>query len=129
MIASFQMPNYWTWKIFVCTVEDEDSPESIIDFYKDQYSVDFSDLEADAPCCLVNEESLVAAICLKNWKKDNFNIGLLSHEVVHLLIAISSATGCEMNNHTTECWAYAMQSFVETILDMLDKKGEIEQCS
>ena len=128
MIASYQLPNYWTWKVFLCVIEDDCTIQDVYDFYKLKHSLDFSGIETAVPCCLIDEHSMSAVICLKNWKKSNFNISLLVHEVMHLLIAISDVSGCEMNNHTTECWAYSMQSFIETILDVLDEK-EKARCS
>ena len=65
---------------------------------------------------------MVGIVCLKGWKFDSYNVGILTHETLHLLIDISYVCGCEMNIHTTECWAYAMNSFIETFIDVLNTK-------
>ena len=124
MIASYQLPNYWTWKVFLCVVDDGDScsGSDIAELYKRNHSIDFTEVAAPPPCCLIDDESMCAVICLKGWSRDNYHVGLIAHELMHLMIAISASTNCEMSNHTTECWAYTLESFMETILDILEEK-------
>ncbi len=129
MIHSYQIPNQWTWKIFLCFADAHESLKEISQFYNENENMHINeDFDGECPCCIYDRKNLIAIVCINEWKFDIQHIGDLSHEVIHMIICISEECGCPINIHTTECWAYAYDTFIETFLEILNTnhldKGE-----
>ena len=93
----------------------------IAKYYNEHHQTEISeDLQGQSPCCVYDNDNLTAIICIDEWKNDSQHIGYLAHEVLHLLICISHVCECPINIYTSECWAYAMNSFLETFLEILN---------
>lgn len=93
----------------------------IAKYYNAHHQTKISEsLQGQSPCCIYDNDNLTAIICIDGWKNESQDIGNLTHEVLHLLICISHVCECPINIHTSECWAYAMNSFVETFLEILN---------
>lgn len=130
MIRSYQMPNYWTWKIFLCTIDD-DLAENVEAYYNESEGTAFHETFNDrCSFCLCDEDEMIGVVCIRKWELTSYKIGLLVHEIMHLLICISHKCECPININTTECWAYTIDSFVDTFIDVLEKeKAHNEQQS
>jgi hypothetical protein len=90
MLKYFQLPNYWMWKVYLC-VTDEKS-DTIVECFKECEGIDLSDVAEEAPCCIIDESNLIGVVCLSDWVNDESHIGVLTHELMHLIIAISTVT-------------------------------------
>jgi len=125
MISSYQMPNYWTWRVFLCVCDGGEKIDDVVDYYNSHHGSSFIKSGSDkAPCCLHDDEHMTAVVCINDWKFDPFHVGIVAHEVFHLLTCISAVCECPMNIATTECWAYTMSSFVETFIEVLNNRSK-----
>lgn len=108
-------------------LDKDETLKNVVDIYDSKYGLSFKkDIEGKAPCCLYDNDNLTAAICIDEWQFDSAHIGALAHEILHLIICISDACECPINMHTSECWAYAYTTFIETFLDILGKEEKDE---
>ncbi len=122
MIHSYELPNYWTWKIFLCINDANESLKKIAEYYNEFHDTNINEsIDGESPCCLYDSENLTAIICINEWKMDAYHVGVIAHEVMHLLVCISEVCECPINMHTSECWAYTMNSFMETFIELLNK--------
>ena len=129
MIHSYQVPNYWTWKIFLCVTDEDESLSEIAKYYNNKYGFHINEgLDGESPCCMYDNEDLIAIVCINKWEFNSYYLGTLAHEILHMLICISYTCECPINVHTSECWAYTMNSFMETFVEILNthhlKKGK-----
>lgn len=122
MIHNYQLPNYWTWQVFLCVNDGNESLKEIAQYYNKKFDAGIGEnLTGESPCCLYSTDNLIAIICINDWDFDAYHVGIISHEILHMLICISYACECPINMHTSECWAYTMNSFMDTFLDVLNK--------
>lgn len=123
MIRSHRMSNYWSWKIYLCVAPDA-TLQDILKYFnkKEGLHLSSSDYDTKPPCFISEEHEQVGIICINEWKFDAYHVGVIAHELMHLIITISEVCHCDINDYTTECWAYTMDSFMESFINVLNKK-------
>lgn len=123
MIFSYELHNTWCWRIYLCSVSGSSDFKDILNYYNEHEDTNFkSTLEGDPPCFISDESRRIGIVCVKNWKFDPDHISDLTHELMHLVISISESSSCPVDNHTTECWAYFIDSLMHESLDYLTKR-------
>lgn len=123
MIRSHRMSNYWSWKIYLCFAPDATLQDILKHFNKkEKMHLISENLDGRPPCFISDENEQIGIICLDEWKFDAYHVSVLSHELMHLIITISEVCHCEINEYTTECWAYTMDSFIESFISILNEK-------
>lgn len=123
MIKSHQMPNYWSWKIYLCVAPSATLQDIVKHFNrKEGTHLILDGANGQPPCFISDENEQIGIICIDEWTFDAHHISVLTHELMHLIITISEACHCEINEHTTECWAYTMDSFIEMFINILNEK-------
>lgn len=66
--------------------------------------------------------SLGHVIALSKWRNSPANVAILVHEALHVTHSILSDRGVELNDDTSEAFAYLLDSLVRRCLERLNKK-------
>lgn len=122
MITTYEFPNQWNWRLFLAIVDDEELNDILIHL-NEKEGCDFSlneDEKICPPCFASESDSLIGVICINKFTFTPKDIMLVIHELTHMMIMISEVNGCQINDSTTECWAYFMGNMTQMILEILN---------
>jgi hypothetical protein len=123
MITTYEFPNQWNWRLFLAINDDGESLNDILNHLNEKEGCEFllnDDDEISPPCFAAEKDSLIGVICIDKFTFTPKGVMLVIHELTHMMIVISEVNGCQINDATTECWAYFMGNMTQMILEILN---------
>ena len=120
------IPNQYERDIYL--VLSDESFYDVVTLLNDNYGfgwkdgVDFTkDDTLSAPCTIVNDETFKIVIILDKFDGSVKCYSNLAHELYHVMTHISSVTDAEMNDTTTEHWAYFLSFYMDICGQVLNE--------
>jgi len=120
------IPNQYEYKILL--VLSQDSFHNICTKLNKQYDfgyregVDYYKNDPiSIPCCIANDENRICAIILNEYNNTIYDQTTIAHELFHVMTCISTNIGLNMNQETTEAWAYFISFYLKVCLECLNE--------
>lgn len=123
------IPNQYEYQILL--VLSTESFHNICKKLNKEYDFDYREgidynrnEEITIPCCIANDEKRICAIILNEYSNSVFDQTSLAHELFHISTIISDNIGLQINQETTEAWAYFMSFYLKICLECLNEHLE-----
>ena len=127
MITTYEFPNQWNWRIFLAVADEGEEVNDILDHLNNKencyFNLDNNEI-TNPPCFVSDSKSLIGVICIDKFSFTSKDIMVCVHELIHLMISISTVNGCAIDISTTECWAYFFGNITFMMLEILKSHFE-----
>ena len=112
------IPNQYERQIYL--VLSSESFYDVIKILNDKYGFDWiegTDFNKNddhkAPITVINGDGFKLAIILDKFTGDYKDYSVLAHEIYHVMTNIAKETGADMNDDTSEHWAYFLSFYMD----------------